>query len=63
MTTAIPPRQWNATADRSTANRKLAALLAVALGLVIVFGAGFVPSEAVHNAAHDTRHSFAFPCH
>ena len=63
MTTAIPPRQWNTTADRSAANRKTAALLAVALGLVIVFGAGFAPSEAVHNAAHDTRHSFAFPCH
>ena len=63
MTTAIPPRQWNAAADRSTANRRLAALLAVALGLVIVFGAGFAPTEAVHNAAHDTRHSFAFPCH
>ena len=63
MTTATPPRPWDATADRPTANRKLAALLAATLGLVIVFAAGFAPSEAVHNAAHDTRHSFAFPCH
>ena len=45
------------------AERKLSAFLAVMLGLVIVFGAGFAPSEAMHNAAHDTRHSFAFPCH
>ena len=44
-------------------NRKLTALVAAALGLVIVFAAGFAPSETVHNATHDTRHSFAFPCH
>jgi cobalt transporter subunit CbtB len=24
---------------------------------------GFAPVSAVHNAAHDTRHSAAFPCH
>ena len=63
MKIVTPPRQWEADADRPAANRKLAALLAAALGLVIVFAAGFAPSEAVHHAAHDTRHSFAFPCH
>ena len=63
MTTPTPPRQWDAPADRAAENRKLAALVAAVLGVVIVFGAGFAPSEAVHNAAHDTRHSFAFPCH
>ena len=63
MSTATPLDQWDAAAPRAGAKRKLAALAAAALGLVIVFAAGFVPSEAVHNAAHDTRHSFAFPCH
>ena len=63
MTTPTSPRQWDASADQAAANRKLAALFAAVLGLVIVFAAGFAPSEAVHNAAHDTRHSFAFPCH
>ena len=63
MTTATPPRRWDAATGQAAANRKVAALVAAALGLVIVFGAGFAPSEAVHNAAHDTRHSFAFPCH
>jgi len=24
---------------------------------------GFLPVDAVHNAAHDTRHSVTFPCH
>lgn len=33
------------------------------LGLCLVYFAGFSHIEAVHNAAHDTRHSAAFPCH
>ena len=33
------------------------------LGVVMLFGAGFVQTSAVHNAAHDVRHSLAFPCH
>lgn len=40
-----------------------AAFWAAALGIVILVAAGFAPIPAVHNAAHDTRHSFAFPCH
>ena len=63
MTTPTLPRQWDASADRIAGNLKLAALFAAVLGVVIVFAAGFAPSETVHNAAHDTRHSFAFPCH
>ena len=38
-------------------------LAAALLGVVIILGVGFLPTEAVHNAAHDTRHAFAFPCH
>ena len=33
------------------------------LGSVILYGAGFISSAAVHNAAHDVRHAQAFPCH
>lgn len=33
------------------------------LGALLIFFAGFSHVEAVHNAAHDTRHSAAFPCH
>jgi cobalt transporter subunit CbtB len=33
------------------------------LGAVIVYGAGFVQTSTVHNAAHDMRHSQGFPCH
>ena len=40
-----------------------AAVGAILLGLFILFGVGFAGSATLHNAAHDTRHSFAFPCH
>jgi cobalt transporter subunit CbtB len=41
----------------------LQALTAAALGVVLLAGVGFWQVEAVHNAAHDTRHSAGFPCH
>ena len=41
----------------------VAATMAALLGLFLVWGVGFSPIEALHNAAHDTRHSLAFPCH
>jgi len=37
--------------------------LALSVGLALLFFVGFAPISAVHNAAHDTRHSAAFPCH
>jgi len=39
------------------------AVLAMLLGLFVVGVAGFSHIDAVHNAAHDTRHSNGFPCH
>lgn len=41
----------------------LAAILIAAFGLFLIFGAGIARPEALHNAAHDARHAFAFPCH
>jgi len=38
-------------------------LLASSLGLVLLYGAAFAETSALHNAAHDARHSAAFPCH
>jgi cobalt transporter subunit CbtB len=37
--------------------------LALSVGLLLLFFVGFAPISAIHNAAHDTRHSAAFPCH
>ena len=39
------------------------AVMAAFLGLFMLWGVGFSPISAVHNAAHDVRHSAAFPCH
>ena len=39
------------------------ALCAALLGGVLIWGVGFSHINVVHNAAHDTRHSAAFPCH
>jgi cobalt transporter subunit CbtB len=46
-----------------TTTRVLSIFGAALLGLFIVGGVGFSHIEAVHNAAHDYRHSMAFPCH
>ena len=40
-----------------------AALAALLLGAFLVIGTGFAHSDTIHNAAHDSRHSFSFPCH
>lgn len=39
------------------------ALFAAALGAFILFVVGFAQPEVLHNAAHDTRHALATPCH
>ncbi len=59
------------TINQNTANAAVTAksssiaqsLTAIVLGLVVVGFVGFSHVEAVHNAAHDTRHANAFPCH
>ncbi len=40
-----------------------ARILAVIFGAAILLTVGFAHSTTVHNAAHDTRHTLAFPCH
>lgn len=49
--------------DTRLTDRAIAALVAALLGSFVLFGVGFTTLSAVHNAAHDSRHSFAFPCH
>jgi cobalt transporter subunit CbtB len=41
----------------------LPAVAAILLGVFVLFGVGFAGATTIHNAAHDSRHSFAFPCH
>ena len=55
----------NATLPHSQTESRQAALpaiiIALLLGSFLIFGTGFAPF--VHDQAHDTRHSFSFPCH
>jgi cobalt transporter subunit CbtB len=60
--------QQQATLQLSRAHSTVTAfamplLTAMLLGAVIVYGVGFSPVAAAHNAAHDTRHANVFPCH
>ena len=43
--------------------RTVAGLMALVIGSILVFGVGLANSQALHDAAHDTRHSYGFPCH
>jgi len=47
----------------TTSSRFVQIGLAAFLGLFVIGVAGFSHIEAIHNAAHDVRHSLAFPCH
>jgi cobalt transporter subunit CbtB len=38
-------------------------VLAMLLGVIFIGVAGFAPLQALHDAAHNTRHAIAFPCH
>ena len=44
-------------------SRRMIAAATLLFGVGLVFLTGFAHSETVHNAAHDTRHAMAFPCH
>jgi cobalt transporter subunit CbtB len=45
------------------ARRLWPSLAALLLGAFLLFGVGFAQPTTLHNAAHDSRHSAAFPCH
>jgi cobalt transporter subunit CbtB len=49
--------------DVSSQSRTMQLALAALLGLFVVGFLGFSHMDVVHNAAHDYRHSMAFPCH
>ena len=57
----LPAHTELRTGERSAA--LIAAAMAALLGALVIWRVGFSPIAALHNAAHDTRHSMAFPCH
>lgn len=60
---AFPHDNAEGTATANRMNTIAAAVTAMLLGVFIVYGAGFAGASVLHNAAHDGRHSFSFPCH
>lgn len=62
-TASLPGSARPASAVGVRSETLRAAIAAALLGLTIVWTVGFAPLSAVHNAAHDTRHSAGFPCH
>lgn len=55
--------QASTIASLSISQRLVAGVLALFFGLILVGGVGFASDMAIHNGAHDTRHSLGFPCH
>ncbi|MGN6099474.1 MAG: CbtB domain-containing protein [Bosea sp. (in: a-proteobacteria)] len=51
------------TSSLSVSERVKAVTAALIVGIALVYTTGFAASTNVHNAAHDTRHGLAFPCH
>lgn len=51
------------TASLGAQDRMIAGLTALILGVFLIYGAGLANADVLHNAAHDTRHAFGFPCH
>ena len=49
--------------DVSMLGRLWRPLLAAGFGIALLAGVGFAPAAVVHDAAHDGRHGFTFPCH
>lgn len=60
---AMNPQSRPGAGVASRSDTLVAAAAAALLGLFVIWGVGFSHIPALHNAAHDTRHSMAFPCH
>lgn len=60
--TIMTSRSIRSTAAKTT-QTAVAAFAAMLLGSFLLYGVGFAQPQQIHDAAHDARHSFAFPCH
>lgn len=61
MQQTMPSTRSEAASGLSS--RVAAATVAALLGAFLIIGVGFANSDILHNAAHDSRHTLAFPCH
>jgi cobalt transporter subunit CbtB len=47
----------------SISERIVAGIIALLLGSFLIYGVGLSHSQTLHDTAHDSRHSYGFPCH
>ena len=56
-------RSISVSGSQTVSSRLTAGFAALFLGAFFVWGVGLANSQTLHDAAHDTRHSYGFPCH
>ena len=60
---ADAPTQVTLPVAAGQVGRLSQAVMAMVLGVFVIGMVGFSHIDVIHNAAHDVRHSNAFPCH
>jgi cobalt transporter subunit CbtB len=63
MTAQVSSGQSVKVKVKAISSPRLQIFAALLFGMVIFYAVGFSPIGIAHNAAHDARHSLAFPCH
>lgn len=63
MSVVSTPSTERASRSDSNVSSAIQQGAVVLFGALILYAVGFLPMSAAHNAAHDTRHTFVFPCH
>jgi cobalt transporter subunit CbtB len=61
MQQSITSASQSQSATAVTHSASIQIFSALILGVAMLFAVGFM--DVAHNAAHDTRHAIAFPCH
>ena len=60
---ASPSRALAWMPSAPLAERVTACVVIIAVSAILLYVISFAHSTTLHNAAHDVRHAFAFPCH
>ena len=62
-TAQVTTQRYASQVTARSARRLWPVFFAALLGMSIIYGVGLADSSTLHNVAHDSRHSLAFPCH
>lgn len=52
-----------AVQTQEISSRRMAGVMALMFGALMIFGTGLAGANVMHDAAHDSRHAYGFPCH